>query len=180
MTAGSLPPTDHGAELLVRTLAPADIDAMVRVSDRAYAQWSHNQGRMLFTADVEPGRDDAINLGLFTGGHLIAMARAIAQAGPWHVVDVCTDPSWQGQGIARRILSELLSELWRRGDTHGVTLEVRVTNERALVLYQAAGFIDRGRRPGYYIDNREDAVVMWRAPQTVIDAGLAHGWDPTL
>ncbi|MBC7644894.1 MAG: GNAT family N-acetyltransferase, partial [Thermoleophilia bacterium] len=162
-------------------LAPADIDAMVHVSDRAYAQWSNNQGRMLFTADVKPGRDDAINLGLFTpGDHLIAMGRAIALAGPWHVVDVCTDPSWQGQGIARRMLSELLSELRRRGDTQGVTLEVRVTNERALALYLAAGFIDRGRRPGYYTDNKEDAVVMWRAPQAVIEAGLADGWEPTL
>lgn len=168
--------------LVARTLVGADIDAMVRVSDRAYAQWQHNQGRTLFTADVAAPEHDAINIGLFTSdaGHLVAMARAMQQAGPWHVVDVCTDPSWQGRGVARRALSELLSELRRRGDEHGVTLEVRATNERARALYRAAQFSERGERPGYYIDNGEAAVIMWRAPQSAIDDGTAHAWEPAL
>ena len=44
----------------------------------------------------------------------------------------------------------------------GYTLEVRVSNERAIRLYEGLGFVNRGIRRAYYTDNREDAIVMWR------------------
>ena len=44
----------------------------------------------------------------------------------------------------------------------GYTLEVRVSNTAAIRLYERFGFISRGVRRGYYTDNREDAVIMWR------------------
>ena len=43
------------------------------------------------------------------------------------------------------------------------TLEVRVSNESAIRLYRSRGFTDAGVRPRYYSDNREDALIMWRA-----------------
>jgi len=46
----------------------------------------------------------------------------------------------------------------------GYTLEVRVSNARAIHLYEAAGFRTTGIRRGYYTDNREDAFVMWKDP----------------
>jgi ribosomal-protein-alanine N-acetyltransferase len=42
-----------------------------------------------------------------------------------------------------------------------VTLEVRVTNENAMQMYEGFGFKVIGRRKGYYTDNGEDALVMW-------------------
>jgi len=59
-----------------------------------------------------------------------------------------------------------LGELFRRGDGHahrGFTLEVRVSNAQAINLYKKLGFEDYGVRPGYYSDNREDALIMWRS-----------------
>jgi [ribosomal protein S18]-alanine N-acetyltransferase len=56
-------------------------------------------------------------------------------------------------------------ELLKRGKERGVecaTLEVRASNEAAIRLYEGLGFVQSARRKGYYPDNREDAVVMWR------------------
>jgi len=44
---------------------------------------------------------------------------------------------------------------------------VRVSNLAAISLYESFGFVSRGVRRGYYTDNREDAVIMWRDPDTV-------------
>ena len=44
-------------------------------------------------------------------------------------------------------------------------LEVRVSNDVAIRLYEQAGFKARGVRRGYYTDNREDALIMWRDPE---------------
>ena len=50
------------------------------------------------------------------------------------------------------------------GDGRGYTLEVRVSNTDAIRLYERLGFHSRGVRRGYYTDNREDALIMWRDP----------------
>jgi ribosomal-protein-alanine N-acetyltransferase len=39
---------------------------------------------------------------------------------------------------------------------------VRVSNDEAIHLYEKLGFEARGLRRGYYTDNREDALIMWR------------------
>jgi ribosomal-protein-alanine N-acetyltransferase len=39
---------------------------------------------------------------------------------------------------------------------------VRVSNDPAIRLYRRMGFLDQGVRPGYYSDNGEDALIMWR------------------
>ena len=44
----------------------------------------------------------------------------------------------------------------------GYTLEVRVSNLGAIRLYERFGFVPKGVRRGYYTDNREDALIMWR------------------
>jgi ribosomal-protein-alanine N-acetyltransferase len=50
----------------------------------------------------------------------------------------------------------------RDDERRGYTLEVRVSNEDAIGLYEKLGFESRGIRRGYYTDNREDALIMWR------------------
>jgi ribosomal-protein-alanine N-acetyltransferase len=42
---------------------------------------------------------------------------------------------------------------------------VRISNEAAIKLYERLGFQSRGVRRGYYTDNREDALIMWRDPE---------------
>lgn len=67
----------------------------------------------------------------------------------------------QRQGVGKRILERLLAELGREKVTE-VLLEVRASNLRALSFYEALGFQAVGRRPRYYVDPVEDAVLMSR------------------
>ena len=66
-------------------------------------------------------------------------------------------------GIASALLSRLF-ELTSSDDRRGYTLEVRVSNAAAIALYERLGFEPRGVRRGYYTDNREDALIMWKDP----------------
>ena len=73
------------------------------------------------------------------------------------------DPDFQRRGIASRLL-ERLFELTGEDDGRGYTLEVRVSNKEAIKLYEKLGFERHGIRRGYYTDNREDALIMWKDP----------------
>ena len=66
-------------------------------------------------------------------------------------------------GIASLLLDRLF-ELTAGGSRRGYTLEVRVSNAGAIELYEELGFGARGVRRGYYTDNREDALIMWKDP----------------
>jgi ribosomal-protein-alanine N-acetyltransferase len=59
---------------------------------------------------------------------------------------------------------ERLFEDTATDERRGYTLEVRVSNEGAIKLYERLGFVARGVRRGYYTDNREDALIMWKDP----------------
>ena len=71
--------------------------------------------------------------------------------------------SHRRQGIASLLLNRLF-ELTGGRSRRGYTLEVRVSNAGAIKLYEELGFRPRGVRRGYYTDNREDALIMWKDP----------------
>jgi ribosomal-protein-alanine N-acetyltransferase len=79
------------------------------------------------------------------------------------VMNVAVAPDRQRRGIASALLGRLF-ELTADDDRRGYTLEVRVSNAGAIALYERLGFEQRGVRRGYYTDNREDALIMWRDP----------------
>ena len=65
----------------------------------------------------------------------------------------------QRRGVGGRLFAELLA-LLRAEQVTEVILEVRASNQAALGLYQALGFLESGRRTSYYADPHEDAVLM--------------------
>ncbi|MFN3002679.1 ribosomal protein S18-alanine N-acetyltransferase [Mycolicibacterium wolinskyi] len=76
-----------------------------------------------------------------------------------HTIGV--DPDFQGQGIGRRLLHDMLE--FASGGT--VFLEVRTDNEPAIKLYESAGFVNIGLRKRYYRASGADAYTMQRLPQ---------------
>jgi ribosomal-protein-alanine N-acetyltransferase len=82
----------------------------------------------------------------------------------WHVMNLAVAPDHRRRRIAANLLDRLF-ELTAGEDRRGYTLEVRVSNDVAIRLYEQAGFRARGIRRGYYTDNREDALIMWRDPE---------------
>lgn len=66
---------------------------------------------------------------------------------------------FQRHGLAARLFESLAAELHTDG-VNEVVLEVRASNQQALGFYRSLGFAETGRRPRYYIDPVEDAVLM--------------------
>lgn len=91
-------------------------------------------------------------------GYYVAM-RGVDEV---HLLNITMSPAWQGQGWARMMLEALA--LWSRSvGAQWVWLEVRVSNARAISIYEAHGYRRVGMRKGYYPagqGRREDAVVM--------------------
>lgn len=78
-----------------------------------------------------------------------------------HVTTIAVQPEARGKGIGRALMERILVDAAKLGMSCA-TLEVRISNEKALKLYESLGFVHSGVRKNYYPDNREDAVIMWR------------------
>lgn len=92
--------------------------------------------------------------------------KIVAYAGAWvsfnqaEVMNVAVEPELRGQGIGTILFGELIKAVKERGAT-SITLEVRPSNTAAIKLYENFGLQSVGRRKGYYVDNGEDALIMW-------------------
>ena len=84
------------------------------------------------------------------------VAAGIAEA---HIATLATHPELRRNGIGRRLLARALQQAAQEG-LRSAYLEVRAGNQAAQALYRSFGFVEDGRRPGYYKDNGEDAILM--------------------
>ncbi len=89
---------------------------------------------------------------------LIAYAGALVIDGDMQILKIATAPERQRQGIARDLLAHLAEDARALG-AEKASLEVRVSNEKAIAFYKSLGFTSAGRRPHYYSD-REDAYIL--------------------
>jgi [ribosomal protein S18]-alanine N-acetyltransferase len=76
-----------------------------------------------------------------------------------HIATLAVHPDYRGRGIAKKLLIVSLKDAISQG-MRLATLEVRANNETAQELYRKFGFVISGRRPRYYRDNNEDALIM--------------------
>ena len=108
----------------------------------------------------------SVSLGAFAqnDGELLGYLIISRYVDAWHVMNVAVAPEHRRRKIATLLLDQLF-ELTAGEGRRGYTLEVRVSNDVAIRLYERAGFKPRGIRRGYYTDNREDALIMWRDPE---------------
>ena len=140
----------------IRLLDLSDLNGVERLERVAYpTPWS----RAMFASEL--AKPASICLGAFEGDLLVGYAINSRYVDAWHVMNVAVEPDHQGRGIATRLLERLI-DLTRDDQRRGYTLEVRISNETAIHLYEKLGFEQRGVRRGYYTDNREDALIMWR------------------
>jgi [ribosomal protein S18]-alanine N-acetyltransferase len=93
---------------------------------------------------------------------LLAMGCAWTILDEVHIILMAVHPNYRRQGLGSKMLLKLLEVARHRGIKYA-TLEVRVSNEAAIALYTKLGFTSVGKRPKYYADNGEDALVLWRS-----------------
>ena len=94
-----------------------------------------------------------------SSGQVIGYAFWHLVADEVHVLKVAVTPAWRGQGIASRLLERCFTSSVEQG-AESAHLEVRPSNIAAIELYQKLGFELVGRRPKYYTDSKEDALLL--------------------
>ena len=143
----------------LRPLEPHDLDAVEEIERVSYGTpWS----RSMFVAELR--KPSSLALGAYSAeGDLVGYAFVSRYVDAWHVMNVAVSVEFRRRGIATTLL-ERLFEVTATDSRRGYTLEVRVSNLHAIRLYEQLGFEARGMRRGYYTDNREDALIMWREP----------------
>ena len=75
------------------------------------------------------------------------------------VMNIAVSAEYRRMGIAQELVERLVSALSQRG-VHSLTLEVRASNEPAKALYSKLDFQQVGRRPNYYRNPKEDALIL--------------------
>jgi [ribosomal protein S18]-alanine N-acetyltransferase len=144
----------------LRRLELADLDAIEVIERAAYpTPWS----RSMFAGEL--AKQSSLSIAAVTeGGELAGYLVLSRYVDAWHVMNVAVAPGYRRLGIASAMLRRLFDDT-RHDAQRGYTLEVRVSNLAAIGLYETFGFVSRGVRRGYYTDNREDALIMWKDPE---------------
>nr|WP_164779554.1 ribosomal protein S18-alanine N-acetyltransferase [Paenibacillus kobensis] len=146
----------EAAEVTFRAMLMSDVPVIVMIEQEAFTTpWSAEA----FTNELSHNHfarymvmEDATGI-IGYGG----MWTIIDEA---HVTNIAVRQDRRGRGLGERLLRRMKEQAAEYG-MHRMTLEVRVSNERAQRLYERLGFEPAGIRPGYYSDNNEDALIMW-------------------
>lgn len=140
-------------------MSALDLHAVADIEQRAY---SHPWTRGNFENSLKSGH---IGLTLRDPANtLVAYAVLMPVVDEMHLLNITVDPRRQRQGHGRGLLAVALATAHAQ-HLHTMLLEVRPSNLGALQLYQDAGFVEIGRRKGYYpatANGREDALVLRR------------------
>ncbi|NDP38739.1 MAG: ribosomal protein S18-alanine N-acetyltransferase [Rhodoferax sp.] len=143
-------------EVRFEPLTLAKLDTVLRVEQQAYAHpWARNN----FEDSIKAGYQVQLLLADDTLlGYFVAM-KGVEEV---HLLNITVAPDCQRQGWAQVLLDAL--SLWAKGQGAAwLWLEVRISNERAIRVYEAHGFRRVGQRKNYYPGahgQREDALVM--------------------
>jgi ribosomal-protein-alanine N-acetyltransferase len=145
-------------DLEIRRLTYADLPQVIAIERRAFpTPWS------LAMFVLELSKPAGVCLAALQDGRLVGYLICSRYDTVWHLMNVAVDDRLLRRGIASALI-ERLFEL-ADGPREQYTLEVRTSNDGAIRLYERFGFKAAGRRRGYYHDNREDALIMWRTVQ---------------
>jgi ribosomal-protein-alanine N-acetyltransferase len=142
--------------MTVRPATPADIPSMMRLMHHSAtaAHWSREQYDHVFGGD-SPRR---VALVIEEAAHLQGFLVAQAVADEWEIENIAIAGKARRRGLGTRLLGEFLDRAQAEGAA-AVYLEVRASNRAARSLYEKWAFEQSGRRPRYYAQPEEDAIV---------------------
>ena len=146
------------ADLLIREAVPADIDAITELDELCFPEmpWSRESYEEELTAN-----NLAVYLVAETEEKIIGFVGIWLVLDEGHITNVAVHPDYRRRHVAQSLINIMLSLVEDEGII-AETLEVRAGNEPAKALYRGFGFKEAGIRRGYYPNNHEDAIIMWR------------------
>ena len=92
-------------------------------------------------------------------GRLVGYVGSQSVMGWADMMNLAVDPAYRRMGIAEGLVNALIRKL-KDNQVTCLTLEVRTSNMPAINLYTKLGFVEVGRRPGYYHNPKEDALIL--------------------
>ncbi len=144
-----------GTPVSIRPMRTSDLDRVCAIEEEIFpCPWSRTsfQDELTTNRCVFPWVAEK-------AGDVVAYLVSWLVEDELHIGNIAVAPSLQGEGVGRALFAHCLERAVERGVTRA-TLEVRVSNTRAIALYEGHGFIPVAMRKGYYSDTGEDAVVM--------------------
>ena len=145
------------SEIFITKMTKDDIDEVSAIEAEAYGK--HHWSKSSFYDEMSN------NLAKYyvaknSDGELVGYA------GTWHIIDeghittIAVKNEFLRNHIGEALIHQIIEDCYKDGVKY-LTLEVRVSNEPAIKLYEKYGFQSLGTRKGYYQDNNEDALIMW-------------------
>lgn len=144
-------------DILIEAMTVDDLYQVMKIERDCFsAPWSVRS----FLRDI---RDNpfAIYLSAHSGSKLVGYTGGWLIDRELHITNLAVDREFRQQGIATELVNKLIY-LSKERDGLQATLEVRNSNTGAIKLYQKLGFQIVGSKPGYYCNDNEDALVMWK------------------
>ena len=149
-------PDEPRGEHVIRDMQFTDIEVVSAIERRTFTlPWSP----AIFSGQL--ARETGIALVCEIGGRIAAYLIADMFVDVWHLMNVAVDEPYRRFHVASQLIEAYFAITELHGH-RGHTLEVRVSNQSAIQLYRSFGFVATGVRPGYYSDDREDALIMWK------------------
>lgn len=143
------------SQITFRAMAPEDADAVEIVEKACFKiPWSRE------SFWKEASNENTLYLLAMDGERVIGYMGCWLSYDEAQVTNVAILPEYRNRGIGTKLFATAIEAVKEKGVT-AMTLEVRPTNTPALAIYERYGFKVAGRRPHYYQDDGEDALIMW-------------------
>ena len=147
---------NHIEMLRIRRMERGDVERISQLEEETFSMtWS----RDAFLEMIE--KEDARYYVAEADGEVVGGCGVLMIAGEGDITNVVIDKNYRNQGIGTKMLQYLIEDGYQNGLT-AFTLEVRVSNESAIHVYEKLGFFSEGIRPNFYEKPTEDAMIMWK------------------
>ena len=145
---------DDSVEIKLRHLEKRDIPQMLAIENVSFpTPWAE------YAFESELRNKFAVYYVGAQGSRVVGYSGAWLFSGEAHITTLAVHPDWRGRGLGRIFMNTLINHARGCGATT-MLLEVRPSNVAACLLYKSLGFRQIGCRKNYYVETREDALVM--------------------
>ena len=139
-----------------RQMTPEEVPVISKLEEEAFSMpWSPEDFRQMIE------KEDARYYVAEEDGELLGGCGVLLIVGEGNITNVVIKPEARNRGIGTGLLQYLIEEGYREG-LNAFTLEVRVSNQAAIHVYEKVGFVSEGVRPHFYEKPTEDALIMWK------------------
>lgn len=139
-----------------RQMTPEDVPVISKLEEEAFSMpWSPEDFRQMIE------KEDARYYVAEEDGELLGGCGVLLIVGEGNITNVVIKPEARNRGIGTGLLQYLIEEGYREG-LNAFTLEVRVSNQAAIHVYEKVGFVSEGVRPHFYEKPTENALIMWK------------------